>query len=132
MKIHVVNKYFALLDQDTQVILECKIVPKNFVISGPEITKLLKSLDIDPESLTFRVKATAYLKPTDIFNAETGRRVAESKAMRKVFYKLVVLNLELQEVISDEIVDDTNRYMNALSSETDHFNKLSYGQTASS
>ena len=127
MKIHVVNKYFALLDQDTQVILECKIVPKNFVISGPEITKLLKSLDIDPEFLTFRVKATAYLKPTDTFNAETGRRVAESKAMRKVFYKLAVLNLKLQEVISDEIVDDTYKYMNALSNETNHFHKLSYG-----
>ena len=132
MKIHVVNKYFALLDQDTQVILECKIVPKNFVISGPEITKLLQSLDINPESLTFQVKATAYLKPTDTFNAETGRRVAESKAMRKVFDKLAVLNLKLQEVVLDEIINDTDRYMSALANEKAHFNKLSNEQTTNS
>lgn len=132
MKIHVVNKYFALLNQDTQVILECKIVPKNFVVSGPEITKLLKSLDIDPESLTFQVKVTAYLKPTDTFNAETGRRVAESKAMRKVFYKLAILNLKLQEVVLDEIINDTDRYMYALANEKAHFNKLSNEQTTNS
>lgn len=132
MKLHVINKYFATINQDTEVILVCKIIFKNFTLSGPEIDRLLKKYDIDPLSLTFKVKATAHLKPEDTFNAEIGRRVAESKAMRKVFHKLSALNLDFQIVVANEIIEDTDRYMWALANENLHFNNLSNGQTTNS
>jgi hypothetical protein len=52
--------------------------------------------------------------------------------MRKVFYKLAVLNLKLQEIVLDEIINDTDRYMSALANERAHFNKLSNEQTTNS
>lgn len=130
MKIHVINKCFTVTDQNTEIILDCKIIT-NLIIKSDEIIKTLTRLNIDPETLTFQVKATAYLKPGDTFNEEVGQRIAESKAMAKVFHKLAIMNIEIRDIVSEELFSG-DKYLWALVSEKKHFTKLANDPSTSS
>lgn len=131
MKIHVINKCFTVTDQNTEIILDCKIIT-NLIIKSDEIIKTLTRLNIDPETLTFQVKATAYLKSGDTFNEEVGQRIAESKAMVKVFYKLAIMNMELRDIVDKELFLSVDKYLWALVSEKKHFTKLANDPSTSS
>lgn len=131
MKIHIINKRFTVTDQNTEVILDCKIITE-LIIKSDEIIKTLTRLNIDPETLTFKVKATAYLKPGDIFNEEVGQRIAESKAMAKVFHKLAIMNIEIRDIVNKELSPSAEKYLWALASEKNHFIKLANDPSTSS
>ena len=127
MKFRIKQTRITLEGNNTTYEAVCQLThTEPFDMSDINVRRILKKHGINSD-LTFTAQGTAYLKPDDTYDMVTGKRVAESKAMRHIFFKMSSLNMDLQDLYSWQLQEHTWKYMDSAAAETRHFKELCQG-----